>query len=196
MTLTNFTFDTNCLVDLELNEGAAAKLQEIVSAHDSGKCFISIPGIGASERLPNGTFADNFAVFQQRIRRLSRIEFEILRPLMYFDISYLDWSILAGDDLLALEERIHNVLFPETKYRWADEAACLGLDPDDAGHSLHPSYLKWRNRKCDTLALWCHAYYNKDVFVTRDKNFHKASKKLALEAIVSGRIMRPSDVVL
>jgi hypothetical protein len=190
----NATFDTNCLVDLELDELAAPELRRIVGSHDSGRLTISVPGIGASERLKDGTFARDFSVFRQRINALAKREFDILRPPLYLDLAYLDWAILGGDDTLALERQIHEVLFPETLFHWPDQAAALRLDPNQAAEQHHREWLKWRNRKCDTLALWCHIHYDKDVFVTRDGNFHKATKKAALEKLGAKRILQPFEV--
>lgn len=192
----NITFDTNCIVDLEQNEGAASELRKIVAAHDSGQCSISVPGIGASERLKDGTFAENFSIFQQRINDLSKRGFEILKPILYLDIAYLDWAILGGEEIIDLERQIHEILFPKTLFRWADEATVRGLDPSQATDQSQGEFLKWRNRKCDTLAIWCHIYYGKDVFVSRDKNFHKATKKAALEKIGAKHIMHPAEVIL
>ena len=41
------TLDTNCLVDLELKEGAYIDLQRIISSYNSGYIEVSVPGIGA-----------------------------------------------------------------------------------------------------------------------------------------------------
>jgi hypothetical protein len=192
----NVTLDTNCLVDLELNEGAAPELRRIIAAHDSGQLSISVPGIGASERLKDGTFAQHFSGFRERINRLAKREFEILKPLLHLDLAYFDWAVLAGDDTIALERRIHEVLFPETHFEWADQAATQGLDPNLVSERRSREWMKWRNRKCDVLALWCHIHYGKDIFVTRDGNFHKATKKPVLEKLGAKRILPPSEAVL
>jgi hypothetical protein len=126
------TLDTNCLVDLELKEGAYIDLQKIISAYNLGNIEVSVPGIGASERLKGGSFASSFTVFQERLRRLSHKELNILKPLLYLGISYLNWSILAGENTVDLERNIHNVLFPKHEFIWSDQARLLGLDPNIA----------------------------------------------------------------
>lgn len=190
------TFDTNCLVDLELNEGAVSELRRLVASHDTGQIEISVPGIGASERLTDKTFAENFAVFRQRIQELAKREFEILKPPAYLDLTYLDWAIFGGDATIELERQIHEILFPEIKFKWSDHAETHGLDPNQAADVQHKEWIKWRNRKCDTLALWCHIYYDKDVFVTRDRNFHKTTKKQSLVKLGAKAIQYPSEVDL
>lgn len=188
------TLDTNCLVDLELSEGAVLELQKLVTAHDTGRIEIGVPGIGASERLKDGTFAENFSVFRQRIQRLSRREFEILKPPIYLGLTYFDWAIFGDNNMVNLEREIHDVLFSKIEFRWKDFAQANGLDPNEAAEGKHKEWIKWRNRKCDTLALWCHIYYGRDVFVTQDKNFHKATKKIPLMKLGATSILYPSEV--
>ncbi len=54
---------------------------------------------------------------------------------------------------------------------------------------------EWRRDKCDVLSLWCHIWYQGDVFVTADKNFHKATKKPALIKLGAKSILRPCETV-
>jgi hypothetical protein len=110
----NITFDTNSLVDLELNEGASPQLYRIVAAHDFGQISISVSGIGASERLKDGTFAETFSLFRKRINVPTKREFENLQLLAYFDLTNINWSILGGDKPDKKESQIHEALFPKT----------------------------------------------------------------------------------
>jgi len=196
VSMKNLTFDTNCLVDLELYEGAVDELRRLVTAHDAERITINVPGIGASERLTDGTFARSFSLFENRLRKLANREFEILKPPIYWDIAYFDWAILGGDETIKLEQQIHVVLFPETHFEWSEHAMASGLDPNQAAMDLHKEWIKWRNRKCDTLARWCHVFYEKDIFVTRDGNFHKTTKKRSLEQLGAKRILYPDQVFI
>lgn len=191
----NITFDTNCLVSLENKEDDTEDLHQLVVAHDEGRFTISVPGIIASELLKDGTFARNFSVFRNRIDALARREFEILRPPLYLDITYLDWSILGEDETIELERKIHDILFPRTHFFWTEFAKSKGLDPNEAFQKNHEELRLWRNRKCDILVLWCHIYYDKDIFVTSDKNFHKLTKRRRLEALGAKQILYPSEAV-
>jgi len=47
----------------------------------------------------------------------------------------------------------------------------LKLDDKKAWH-------RWMNKKCDVLTLWSHIWYEGDIFVTRDTNFHRKAEKL------------------
>jgi hypothetical protein len=192
----NITFDTNCLIDLELCESAADNLRNIVIAHNAGQLTISVPGISASERHKDGIFANNFSLFQQRLGKLSEREFEILKPPAYYDLVYFDWAIFGSDETIKLERQIHEILHPEIQFEWEKHAEMNNLDPNHLGVESDKEWHKWRNRKCDTLALWCHIYYGKDIFVTRDKNFHKITKKTALESLGAKHIFYPDDVKL
>ena len=189
------TLDTNCLIDLELNEGAAADLRQLLALHESELVALAVPGIGASERLPTGTYAPTFEQFRRRMRSLSSREIEILKPLAYFDITYLDWCVYAGTEMVTLEEEVHRVLFPRSRFAWKDEAAHTGLDLKGVTAPEAQEWLRWRNRKCDTLGMWCHIHYHADAFVTRDGNFHKRSKKPALIKLGAKLIVSPEEAI-
>ena len=194
--MVNITIDTNCLVDLELHEGAVDELHRLVAAHDAGRVTINVPGIGASERLKDGSIAENFSLFKNRLRKLASREFQILKPLLYWDIAYVGWAVVGRDETIKLERQIHEILFPETCFRWVEQAKAKGLDPNQEIMPTHKELIKWRNRKCDTLALWCHIFYEKDIFVTRDGNFHKTTKKRALEKLGAKCILYPDQVII
>ena len=187
------TFDTNCLIDLELGAGGISHLRGLLAAHDANRITVAISAAAASERLPGGLFAPNFSAFQQRASRLSARPIILLRPLCYFDITYLDWSLLADEHLAAQEEAIHRVLFPTIEFKWRDHATKHGIQPETPAASSQKELLRWRNKKCDTLAMWCHIHYGNAVFVTRDSNFLKASKKKALIALGARQILTPSE---
>jgi hypothetical protein len=63
------------------------------------------------------------------------------------------------------------------------------------GDTLDKIDPKWRNAKCDVLALWSHIRFNGDVFVTSDKNFWKQKKKEQLIALGASNILTPQEVV-
>ncbi len=185
------TLDTNCLIDLEKNECAVNDLQNLIFQHDSERITIAIPAIGASERMEGGTYASTFSEFKERVQKHSERPFEILKSPAYRGITYYDWCIRTTSDL---EKKLHDILFPNRKFEWAEQAEAYNIDPNEARNNQHGEYKKWVNCKCDTLGLWCHIYYDGDIFVTRDGNFHKETKKLQLEELVAKRISTPSDV--
>jgi hypothetical protein len=187
------TFDTNCLIDIELGAGEVSQLRGLLAAHDADRITVAISAAAASERLQGGLFAPSFSAFQQRASRLSARPIVLLRPLCYLDITYLDWSLLADEHLAAQEEAIHRVLFPTTEFKWRDYAARHGIQPETLLASSHKDSLRWRNKKCDTLAMWCHIHYGNAVFVTSDSNFLKPSKKKALIALGARQILTPSE---
>ena len=63
----------------------------------------------------------------------------------------------------------------------------MGIDPEDGATDR-----KWRNRICDTLALWTHLHFGGGIFVTSDKNFHKPSKRSALSDLGAELILTPA----
>ena len=101
----------------------------------------------------------------------------MLNPLGYFNVTFWDNCLFAGAADKALEDRIWGILFPGWRGR-------PDLPPD-----------KGLNALCDVASIWCHLSYRGEVFVTRDDNFHKATKKPALIALGAGQILCPEDAV-
>ena len=183
--------DHNLLIDLELQQGNdIGNLNNLVMLHNNHQITVCVSAISASERLKDRTYASTFAIFRERIQKLSQREFEILRPPIYFDITYWDWCMWSGDTIIALEKEIHQTLFPETEFEWQTYAQSHGMNPEADLRS--PEGQKWRNRKCDVLTLWCHIYYACDIFVTNDSNFHR--KNLALASLGAKQISYPSEL--
>lgn len=181
----SFTLDTNCLIALENNEPASPAVREIVVAHEQGKVDVAVVAISASERQRDKPQLENFSEFQDRLAALDLRAVSILPTISYWGLSFWDRCIWADEELVAFEKQIHEVLFPTTPFSWSDFCAANGLDVET---SLQGS--KWRNHKCDVLALWSHIHASRDVFVTDDDNFHKTEKKSALIRLGAGRIER------
>ena len=108
---------------------------------------------------------------------------------MYWDITFWDYSVWSDAAMQALEQQIHETLFPNIEFLWQDYCRANGLDPKST-----PSG-KWRNCKCDVLAMWSHIHGNRDVFVTSDGNFHAAAKKAAVISLGAKHIEYPDDAV-
>ncbi len=106
------TFDTNCIIDIELNEGAAADLLPLLALHEAARLDIRVSGIVASERLRGGGYSPTFASFAQRLQRLSRRTIDVLKPLGHWDVTFGDEGLWAADQMVELETRISAILFP------------------------------------------------------------------------------------
>jgi hypothetical protein len=186
----NVTLDTNCIIALEKGEISAIDIRRLIKMHDSGKINLRLVGISASEQKSDKTFASNFREFETKIGALGIGHLEILKPLAYLGVSFLDWCILSGKEEEDLEQRIHGILFPNVAFSYADFCRHRNLDPNSP--RTHP---KWLNVKCDVQALWCHIHYRGRIFVTMDENFHKKTKKNALIDLGSGEILTPKSAV-
>jgi hypothetical protein len=193
----NITLDHNLLISLEEHGTTRDELRRLVSLHDGGTVTIRVSAIGASERLPGKTYASSFSEFRKRVWALSKRQFEILKPPGYWNITFWDWCVWAeeGSPERDLEEKIHNVLSAEIKFRWKDHAEACSLDPYEAVERQHKEWQKWRNRKCDTLTMWCHIHYKGDILLTEDKDFHQETKKPALIKLGAQEIMEPAEAV-
>jgi hypothetical protein len=180
---TRFTLDTNVVYEIDA-PGCSLALSRLVELGQSGVVRLQVAAISASERQRGGEHLGNFREFQARLSSLGLGDATILRPLAYIGISFIDWCLISGPELEALERAIHEILFV-TPFRASD---CCPSDDIDGRKG-------WRNRKCDVLGLWCHVYHGGDVFVTRDGNFFKATKKSRLEALGPFVIATPEEAL-
>jgi hypothetical protein len=175
------TLDTNCIIDLKENRPSAVAIRRLMELHQAGRIRLRVVGISASERK-RGTYAGNFAEFKEKLAAAGLQDLEILKPMAYLDISFFDWSLLAGDEMEELESKIHEILFPGIEFLYEDFVRKLASRPG-AGEVDKT----WRNAKCDVQAMWCHIWNGGGVFVTSDDDFHKSSKKTALMALGEAR---------
>lgn len=186
------TLDTNCIIDLELNEGAAPELRRLLAKHDAGELDLQVAGIVASERLRAGGYLPTFSGFSERVHRLGSRAIRVLKPIGRWDVTYWDEGLWADDSMTDLEARIHSILFSQP-YEWSDIARQEGIDPAIVPDENNAQWKKWRNRLCDSSAMWCHVYHGGDMFVTRDASFLESSKRVALEALGAKRIVDPAE---
>ena len=178
-----FTLDTNCIIALENKEPTAGAIQALVEAHDRGNANVAVVAISASEKQRNQQQLETFTEFQLRLSTLGLGKSEVLPSIFYWDITFWDWCYWSDEAKEVVERRIHEILFPDVPFLWPDFINANHLDP-----AALPLNSKWRNAKCDVLAIWSHIHHARDVFVTNDHNFHKLTKKSALTALGAGRI--------
>lgn len=185
-----FTIDTNCIIDIEEGRPFVQDIRRLVKAHEQGLISLAVPAIVASENQREGKPLGNFRQFQDRLASLELSNIELLRPIFYWDLTYWDWCLWSGDEMVNLEKSIHQVIFHEREFLYKDYCAANGIDPSK------PLDAKWRNTKCDVLMLWSHIWHRRDVFVSRDgKAYHSATKNSALVALGAGRIEYPSTAI-
>ena len=181
-----FTLDTNCVIAVDESRLEATFVRDLVDAHRTGVASVSLVAISASERQQTGGHIDNFSAFKERVVKLGFGELDLLEPMMYWDITFWDFSLWCDEPMEGLERSIQQVLFPNIECSWTDY--CAASDPISDRFSE-----KWRNAKCDVQCFWSHAYRHRDVFVTSDRNFHAKSKRSKLIALAGGRIETPES---
>ncbi len=169
---------------MEKEESSAKYLNGLLSLHDECQLDVFVPAISGNEKLTNGVYSSSIKQFVNRLQKLSNRKIEILKPIMYLNLCFLDYCILSSDELEKLDKEIHRILFPRIPYEWKDYAKNNGLGIND----LSP---KWVNPRCDVISMWCHIYYKNDIFITSDKNFFRENKYDKLLALGAGKIMSP-----
>ena len=181
------TLDNNCLISLGSKDGEYVKIKTLLDLHPN-QITLYISAIAASENQQGGRLYTNFAQFQQFLTEIGYGRCELLNPMLYLDISYLDHAILVDEQMVYIEQEIHNILFPNIPFRYSEYCKRFGVDPDKG-----VVHRKWRRAKCDVQAMWCHIHYKSDIFVTQDNNFHKTTKKAKLVILGAQEILRPSE---
>lgn len=172
--------DTNCIIDLEEERESACYIRELVLMHKRGRIELSVSAISASERKTNGKYASNFTEFQQMIRDVGLEDVKILKPPGIWDVTYWDWCTWGDEETEKLQRDIHQIMFPKIKFSYSEER----------------NTKRWRNAKCDVLALCCHIRNEGDIFVTSNtKGFHQITKKPKLIALGAGQILYPKETI-
>lgn len=187
------TLDHNCIITLEEHRADEKALRELITLSKSGNCRLCVAAIGASELLRDGSYADSFLHFRNKLAAVGLGDAEILSSMFYVGLSFIGLALLVSESMLDLERRIHDILFPAVELDFAAYCAAHRLEPERDWETAQAK--KWRRAKCDTLALWCHVWHHGDIFVTTDGNFHKVSKKPKLIALGAGSILRPNEAV-
>lgn len=172
------TLDTNCIIDLEENRASAPSLRNLIQAHNNGLVQLRVVGISASERPRKGSHLLSFAAFIEKLANAGLTCAEILKPIGYTNVTYVNWCLCADGNMVEFEKSIHAILFPTSPFNFPPQAAS-----------------KWRHEKCDVLSLWAHIYHHGDIFVSRDRNYFKQGKRRRLEELGAKRICSPEEAV-
>lgn len=185
---TSFTLDTNCVIAVADERPEAQAVRDLAHAHALGKASVALVAISASERQQDGTTLASFTEFKDRLTSLDLGHLDLLKPLAYFGIGYFEWCLFSGEESIALEQRIHEILFPAIPFRWPDYCDMRGISPESPSVGT-----SWRNAKCDVQAYWSHTHHKRKVFVTSDGNFHKEGKKALLLREFGGQVATPGE---
>jgi len=185
-----FSLDTNCLVDIAEGRPDAVAIRALADAHAHGDANVAVSAISASENQKTAELLTNFEQFKARLAALELGHLEILKPMLYWDISFWDWAHSADAEMVDLERQIHEVLFPNVEFLWPEFCKARGWDAN-----AHPVDTRWRNAKCDVQALWSHIYQHRRIFVTSDAKFHAITKLPRLIALGAERIVTPQDAL-
>jgi hypothetical protein len=118
--LRTFTLDYNCLLAVANNEPAAGAVRALAEAHATSRADVAVVAISASENQQGGLCFQNFAEFQARVVSWGLGHLNVVLPMVYFDISFWDQSLLADEAMVKLENEIHSILFPTVQFLWEE----------------------------------------------------------------------------
>jgi len=180
------TFDNTALVNLENGTGQIDALRELRALHKAGKIRICVPAMAASENQRGNVTFSNYNQFIEFLKKVALDDAEELAPVGFYGVTFYGHCVF-GDDM-QLDRSIHDILFPGVEYRHDNHN-------DDKATSIDGVSKTWRNVKCDVQALWCHIHYSADIFVTEDRNYHKATKKPELLKLGAKRVDCPAEAL-
>jgi predicted nucleic acid-binding protein len=172
-----YTLDTNCIIDLEEKRPDAINLKKMIDEHKAGIIQLAVVAISASENQPEGRISKTYDNFLKKLADTGLQNVVQLQPMAYWDVAYWGHAVYGDTNAKELEKKIHNILFPGTP---------IALYQD-----VNFPKRVWRNNKCDVQIAWAHAFYNQDVLVTRDENFHRHAQELKKVGVRS--IIRPTE---
>ena len=188
--MTSFTLDTNCLIDLEEGRAGAESVTELVEAHRTGIADVAVATVTASERQKDGGFLENYGAFLDRLSYLGLSDLTQIQPIAHWGVSFYGHGYLADQGMVDLEAAIHAVLSPKVPISYSKYCQTRELDAE-----ARPMDWKWRNRLCDTQVVWSHIHHRREVLVTNDENFLKATKIGRLVELGANTICRPACAV-
>jgi hypothetical protein len=186
----NVTLDNMCIIDLERNREHAPQIRKLIQMHRDREINLQVVATSASEKKLDGTHPSHFDEFKHRIASTELGDVKILPTLCRSDFSFSDHCVCGGRWLDELEKEIQTILFTTDEVEYGDFSRKYSYDEKDK-----KGWIEWVNNKCDVLTLWSHIWYNGDIFVTDDNNFHEPTKKPRLIELGSGRILRPPEAV-
>ncbi|MBO9451746.1 hypothetical protein J7426_15840 [Tropicibacter sp. R16_0] len=165
-----FTFDTNCIVDVDLGREAAPAILELVSAFREGRCDVAFVAVSASEKQEGDYYLPTFDIFSTRLNELGLGDVSSILGMSYNDMSYIGHAIIVDENMLSRERQFHEALFPNTDFKASEYVARMRPTSDEQEMKYKK---RWRNAWCDRQMIWAHEYHGRDVFVTSDKNFRR-----------------------
>jgi hypothetical protein len=186
-----FTIDTNCLIDVaERNARPNAPfVLELYRQHLAKNIDLAITGVAASENQLGGVLITNFDEFLNRIVSLGLSDLKILKPVLYWGVTFWGWSVWGSQEAQILEKKIHDIVHPNCTFSYPEFCEENGIDP------VAPIDKKWRNRKCDVLTVLTHILEKRDVFVTSDTDIVGEPRNSLLCNLGAKKIVSPSTAV-
>jgi hypothetical protein len=186
----NVTLDNMCIIDLEQSREDASQIKRLIQTHHDKEISLRVVAASASElKQDRSTHPQHLDEFKQRLSLIGLSDVEILPTLARSDFSFSGYCVSSGRWLDELEKEIQTVLFGENEVEFGD--FCRKYRYDEKAKEWDEGV----RRKCDVLTLWSHIWYGGDIFVTRDDNFFRQTKKQKLIELGAGKIMRPAEAV-
>ncbi len=99
--MVNVTLDSNCMIDLEQNNGTAPSLKKLIQMHSSKKITLRVVAIGGTERKRDHTYPTHLKEFKERISQIGLADVEILPIPCYEGLAFEGYSVQSGKGIRA-----------------------------------------------------------------------------------------------
>ena len=174
------TLDYNCIIHLEQETEIGAQVNAIVHSPNY-QCFVV--NIGSSEMRERGVRPDNYMHYENFLEAAKVEHLPRLDPMLLFDVTFIDRSILPSIEMIQLVDSIEAVLFGSV------EPINVNNDNIDS-----PVGRKWLNRVCDLHSMWCHINNGNEIFLSTKGDFKQETKLPELVALGAGKIFHSSEL--
>lgn len=173
-----FTLDSNCIIDLEEGRPDSVYLDELKNIFAVGTIELAVVSVSASENQPSGEAAQDYSVFEAKLKRAGLLKARELHPVGIWNFGFWGHMLWSSDEAEKQLTEIGNILFPDIQHK------------PPKGFTENS---KWRNQMCDVLVAWAHMFHKSDYLVTRDTNFHRKARQLVDCGVRS--IVSPKEAV-
>lgn len=137
-----FTFDTNCIIDVELGREAAGSIQNLISGYREGRCDVAFVAVSASERQKGDYYLPTFENFSARLFKLGLSDVSHILGMSYIDMGYIGHALIVNEDMLGREKQFHEALFPNIDFNAAEYFE--RMSPISDGQATKISGRNWR----------------------------------------------------
>jgi hypothetical protein len=111
--MTSFSFDWNCVIEVEADGEHACQVRRLIELHRSGACEVSVLATSASENLRGSrTLPGSYDHFRKRLEALGWSDLSAVPTLFAVGLTFIGSAKLAGNHDDTLIDALWQILAP------------------------------------------------------------------------------------